>query len=80
MPKESPLLGYTEIECYTKALRLREIIGPKGRMTAKAAGKRVGLQDFQTVKLVRNYFPRSMIIEPYGQTARIFMRPLKSNA
>lgn len=78
MAKESPLIGYNERECYIKALKLREVIGQKGRLTAGAVGKRINLGPVQTIKLVRNYYQQSMVIEPYGQTARISIRPLKS--
>jgi hypothetical protein len=71
-------MGYTELECYKAALRLREVLGQKGRLTAKAAGKRTKLSEGQVLKIVRVYYPQSVIIIPYGQTARIMMRPLKN--
>lgn len=80
MSKDSPLNGYSELECYKAALRLREVIGNKGRLTAKAAGKKINMSEMQAIKLVRAYYPTSMSVLPYGQTARIMMRPLKGTA
>jgi len=80
MAKESPLNGYSELECYKAALKLREVIGDKGRLTAKAAGKRIKMSEMQTIKLVRAYYPTSMSVLPYGSTARITVRPLKGTA
>jgi hypothetical protein len=78
--KESPLMGYTELECYKVALRLREVLGQKGRLTAKAAAKKTKLSEGQVLKIARVYYPQSIIIVPYGQSARIMMRPLKNQA
>ena len=80
MCKESPLNGYTELECYRAALKLREVLGQHGRMTAKAAGKRIKMGDYQTIKLVRTYYPQSMAVIPFGKSARIVFRPLKASA
>ena len=80
MTKESPLNGYSELECYKAALKLREVIGDHGRLTAKAAGKRIKMSEMQTIKLVREYYPKSMSVLPYGSSARITMRPLKGEA
>lgn len=80
MTKESPLNGYSEMECYKAALKLREVVGLRGRLTAKAAGKKINMSEMQTIKLVREYYPRSMSVLPYGSTARIMMRPLKGTA
>lgn len=77
MTKESPLNGFSELECYKSALKLREVVGRKGRLTAKAAGKKTNLSEMQVIKLVQTYYRTSMRIEPYGCTARISMRPLK---
>ena len=73
-------MGYTELECYKAALRLRDELSQKGRLTAKAAGKRTKLSEGQVLKIVRVYYPQSMVIVPYGSSARIMMRPLKNQA
>lgn len=77
MCKESPVNGFTELECYKAALRLREVVGQKGRLTARTAGKRCGLSEGQTIKIAQVYGRNTFVVEPYGQTARIMMRPLK---
>lgn len=78
MTKESPLNGFSELDCYKSALKLREVVGKKGRLTAKAAGKKINMSEMQTIKLVQTYYKTSMRVEPFGCTARISMRPLKS--
>jgi hypothetical protein len=80
MSKESPIHGYSELDCYKKALKIREVIGQKGRITANAAGKRTNLSEMQVIKIVQTYYRTSMMVIPYGQTARIMMRPLKGMA
>jgi hypothetical protein len=74
--KDSPLMGYTEQECYEIALKLRKQLGSTlyKRMTARKAVTKVHLHfESEVLKVVR-YYHHTFIVEPYGQTARIHLR------
>jgi len=73
-------MGYSELDCYKIALRLREVLGQNGRLTAKAAAKKTKLSEGQVLKIARVYYPQSVVIVPYGQSARLMMRPLRNQA
>lgn len=81
---ESPLQGYTEIECYQYALRLRKLLGDASfhRMTARKLSTKIKvdrkhhLTEGQVVTIARSN-SKTFAVEPYGQTTRIYIRPLK---
>jgi hypothetical protein len=76
MSKESPVMGYTELESYQIALQLRKQLGltPKKRMTAKKAVTKVHMHfESDIVKIARLYH-HTFAVEPYGQTTRIYLR------
>jgi hypothetical protein len=69
-------MGYTELECYEIALKLRKQLGltPLKRMTARRVITKVHLHfESDAVNLARMY-PCTFAVEPYGQTTRIHLR------
>jgi len=74
--KQSLVMGYTEQECYEKAVKLRDKLGltPQKRMTARKAITKVHLHFESDIVNIARMYPNTFAVEPYGQTVRIHLR------